>query len=535
MNKKILKNILITLLVGVILYYFMLPPLNFTSPLFYIFIFILVFIFSSLSLITSLDFFTRRKNIALMPSVGSFIILGGILLIIIINVIMSPLFQSKKYASRIKIDEEGNFTSDIASVDFNSLPLLDKDSSMKLGDRVMGQMPELVSQFRVSDVYTQINYNNTITRVTPLEYNGFIKYFANRKNGIKGYITVNSVDGVANLVKLDKGMRYMPSALFFEDLDRFLRIKYPTLIFEEKYFELDNDGNPYWVVPTVTYKGIGIRKEITGVVLVNPINGKTKKYTIGNIPTWIDHVYDAELVIEQVDDWGLYKKGFINSLFGQKGVVQTTDGYNYLVMNDDVYLYTGITSFANDESNLGFILTNLRTKETIFYKVPGAEEYSAMASAEGQVQQMKYKSTFPLLINLNGKPTYLVSLKDNAGLVKMYGFIDVVDYQKVVVSDAARGIEYAAKEYLNDSNIGVDKDKLLSKDIYVTGVKTAVYEGNTIYYLSDNMGYRYIIPIKAGKDILPFIEAGSTLRVIYMDGAVTEQNVIEVTQVEWGS
>ena len=361
----------------------------------------------------------------------------------VVNFILSPVFNAKSWSRRIVIDQTHEFNDDIALVNYQSLPLLDKDSSRKLGDRVMGQMPELVSQFYVSDLYTQINYNADIVRVTPLEYNGFIKYLNNRKNGVKGYITVNSVTGDADLVKLDKGMQYMPSAYFFDNLDRHLRFKYPTVIFDDEKFEIDNDGNPYWVVPTVRYSGVGIKKEITGVILVNAIDGSSQKYDVGSIPTWVDQVYSAELIIEQVDNWGLYKNGFINSLFTQNGVVQTTEGYNYTVMNDDVYLYTGITSVLADESNIGFIMTNLRTKETRFYQVPGAEEYSAMASAEGQVQQMKYEASFPLLINLNGRPTYLMSLKDAAGLVKMYAFVDVGDYQKVVVSDSSLGIEAA--------------------------------------------------------------------------------------------
>ena len=328
------------------------------------------------------------------------------------------------------------------------LPLLDRDSSEKLGDRVMGQMSELVSQFYVSDEYTQINYNNDIVRVTPLEYAGLIKWFSNRKDGVKAYITVNSVDGESELIKLKKGMKYMPSAYFNENLERKLRFSYPTTIFGEYNFEIDNEGNPYWIIPTIKYTGVGLKTKITGVIIFDPITGKSNKYSIDKIPTWVDNAFDANLVIEQVDNWGTYRNGFFNSVFGQKNVVNTTDGYNYLAVNDDIYMYTGITSVLADESNLGFILTNMRTGKTTFYSVPGAEEYSAMSSAEGQVQQMKYTSTFPLLINLNNKPTYLVSLKDDAGLVKMYGFIDVKDYQKVVVTDASDGIEKAAENYL---------------------------------------------------------------------------------------
>ena len=388
-------------------------------------------------------------------------------------------------------------------------------------------MSELVSQFYVSNLYTQINYNIEIVRVTPLEYNGLIKWFNNKSEGTKGYIKVNSVDGKTELVKLDKGMKYMPSAYFSKDLRRSLRIKYPTVIFGKESFEIDNDGNPYWVVPTVKYTGIGTKKEITGVVLLNPVNGKTKKYNVKDIPTWVDQVYSASLIIEQIDNWGLYKNGFFNSIFSQNGVVQTTEGYNYIVKDDDVYMYTGITSVSTDESNIGFVLTNLRTKETKFYQVPGAEEYSAMASAEGQVQQMKYISSFPLLINLNNRPTYLMSLKDNAGLVKMYAFVDVTDYQKVVVTDSTLGIETAASNYLNNSNLTIDTDSNITESITIKEINDVVIDGNTYYYIVDTNNKKYKASIKINNNLLPFLEEGSTIEVSYLK----EQEVIDLIDI----
>ena len=191
----------------------------------------------------------------------------------------------------------------------------------------------------------------------------------------------------------------MPSAMLMQNLFRKIRFDYPTKIFGEISFELDNEGKPYWVIPTLKFKGVEIMKDVEGAIILDPVTGKSKYYNTKNIPKWVDHVYSANLLIEKINDWGLYKDGYFNSIFGQKNVVATTKGYNYTVIDDDVYLYTGITSVASDESNLGFVLSNMRTQETKFYNVPGAEEYSAMGSAKGQVQQMNYSPTFPLLIN----------------------------------------------------------------------------------------------------------------------------------------
>lgn len=519
-KKNLLISIGITILFGVILFYFMLPPLNLSAPLFWIYlIFVLIFGITIIELANySYKSTIITSNKRKINSKYSLYVFGAIpvivLLIGIVNLFNMPIFNSKGYYNRIKIDETGVFEEDVKEVDFTSLPLLDKDSSTKLGDRVMGRMTELVSQFTVSNIYTQINYNNEIIRVTPLEYANVIKYFTNNKDGITGYITVNSVDGKAELIKLDKGMKYMPSALFSKDLYRKLRFTYPTEIFEKENFEVDNDGNPYWIVPTSRYSGVGLKKEITGIIILDPISGDSKKYNIDEIPTWVDHVYPSSLIIEQVNNWGSYKNGFFNSIFGQKGVVATTEGYNYTVMNDDVYLYTGITSVANDESNIGFILSNLRTKETFFYSVSGAEEFSAMASAEGQVQQMNYRASFPLLINLNNKPTYLLSLKDNAGLVKMYAFVDVVNYQKVVVTDAQEGIEKAALKYLGDEAKS-NTSNLINKNIIIKSIKEVNIDGNTNYYLIDNEGIKYRASIKINTLLLPFVKTDETYDISY--------------------
>lgn len=528
-NKKFMIDYIIFMMLFIgISYYLLLPAINIHNPGFWAYLFMIILVGSFIRLLSITDMKTGKltkkisKFTKIFYTILGFVVLG----IIVVNIIVSPMFNSSSYSKRITIKEDGNFSEEVSQVDFSTIPLLDKESSRKVGDRVMGEMTDLVSQFYVSDLYTQINYNNKVVRVTPLEYSGMIKYFTNRSEGVKGYIIVSSTDGTSELVKLDKGMKYMPSAMFNENLSRKLRFNYPTEIFGSASFELDNDGNPYWIVPTIKYSGVGLKQEITGIIMLDPITGNSQKYKIDDIPSWVDHVYSSSLILEQVDDWGTYKNGFLNSLFGQKGVVVTTDGYNYLTMDDDVYLYTGITSVASDESNLGFILCNMRTKETVYYSVPGAEEYSAMDSAKGQVQQMNYTSTFPLLINLEGKPTYLISLKDNAGLVKMYAFVDVQNYQRVVVTDAAKGIEAAARNYLTSSPIS-DSGEMIEKEILVSSITSSIIDGNTYYYIKDSEGAKYKVSIKIDEDYIPFITVGSKVKVGYQ----TQTDVINIIKI----
>ncbi len=525
--KKNLISIMVMLSIGFIIYYFTLPAFNIHSFGFWVYVILLLIIYTFTLLCLSMDEKGKIVHSIKTLTINGVIIASIVFGIILLDFIMSPIFMSKSYSERISINENEEFTENVSLVDFDKIPLLDKASSQKLGDRVMGQMPELVSQFYVSDLYTQINYKNAIIRVTPLEYNGFFKYLANKKDGVKGYITVNSVSGEANLVKLEKGMQYVPSAIFGKDLQRHLRFNYPTKIFAEKTFEIDDDGNPYWIIPTIKCIGVGLKREIASVIILDPITGDSKEYNINDVPNWVDHVYSADLIIEQVDDWGQYKDGFLNSIFGQKNVVQTTDGYNYMTMNDDVYLYTGITSVSSDESNIGFILTNMRTKETNFYAVPGAEEYSAMDSAKGQVQQMNYDSTFPLLINLNNRATYLLSLKDAAGLVKMYAFVDVADYQKVIITDSSKGIKVAADNYLNNVQLTGDNTKLSTKDITIRSISEVIIDGNSYFYIVDSDNKKYSVSIKINKDVIPFLKNDDVIKIGYN----LEKDVTEILDV----
>ena len=530
MKKIIIRNI-VGLLVMAWLYYVMLPPINLSAISFWIFLCLLAIIFFIANIGDSKWVVdknqVRFEKAPKYMTIPLAIIPITIVVVLIVNIATSPLFNSKAWANRITV-ENAEFTKEIKEVDFNTLPLLDKDSSQKLGDRTMGQNSEYVSQYYVSDLYTQINYNDEIIRVTPIEYDGVIKWFINRKNGINAYITVNSVNGESKLVKVENGLKYMPSAHFNEKLKRKLRFTYPTAIFGESRFEINNEGHPYWITPVIKYTGISNRERIVGAVILDPTTGESTKYDLKDIPEWVDNVYYANLVIDMVNNWGEYQGGWLNSFIGQKNVTNTTTGYNYLALNDDVYLYTGITSVVSDESNLGFILTNLRTGETKYYDVPGAEEYSAMESAKGQVQQMNYTSTFPLLINLNNKPTYLVSLKDNAGLVKMYAFIDVQDYQKVVVTDASEGINKAAINYLTRyGDNSKDSNIVTEKEIVVKNITSSVKDGNTWYYITDTTGKKYKAKITLS-DNLPFISNGDKVKVYFLE----DKEIIEITDIK---
>lgn len=485
---------LIVLITALILYYFMLPAFNIHDYKFYFFVIILLVELLILSLPESFSkispmgwsFFFKSSS----ASIVTRIILGllGICFVYLLltSIIFSPFFNSKAYATRINITDVE--FSEVPEYNFNTTAIIDRNSASKLGDKVMGEMPDLVSQFLVSDEYSQISYREGTYRVTPLAYDGFIKFIKNASKGIPGYIIVNTTTGQTELKRLEKGMKYVPSGYFFNNLYRKLRIAYPFDIFSDPTFEIDEEGNPYYVCTTYTYRGISALRRVTGVVLFNPVDGTSQKYSIEDAPTWVDRIYPEDLVISELDDYGKYKSGFFNSIIGQEGVIQTSEGYNYISKNGDIWLYTGMTSIISDESNIGFCLVNLRTHEAEYIATSGADEYSVMRSAEGEVLNYGYEATFPVLININDTPMYILSLKDSAGLVKMYAMVDAQDYQQVYTVKASSDAKASIEELIKIST-GKQISKavdLKESVIYVDSLDRLVIDGNTYLYIRYN-------------------------------------------------
>ncbi len=517
--KKFLINMGITLLVGFVYFYIKLPAINLQSEDFYFFFFILSGVYCVCAIVTS-GIWKLRGQDNFGESVKTnckwpLLVCAAFLVTILVGSFLSGVvIRSRAYRDLLSV-ETGDFTSEVEQISYGSIPMLDLDSARRLGDRKLGELADMVSQFEVADDYAQINYQGRPVRVTPLEYGDLVKWFNNRSKGLPAYIVVDMVTQNADVVRLDEGMRYTTTEHFSRNLFRHLRFQYPTFMFYTPVFEIDESGVPYWVCPRIV-KRIGLfgGEDIHGAVLVNAITGESTYYE--DVPTWVDRVYAADLIVEQYDYHGLYVNGFLNSIFGQKGVTVTTDGYNYIAMKDDVYMYTGITSVGSDQSNIGFILTNQRTKETKYYEIAGATEYSAMASAEGVVQHLAYKATFPLLLNISGQPTYFMSLKDNAGLVKMYAMVNVAQYQIVATGSTVAECEQNYDKLMKNNNIETAPAEGSSDGVYVgvvEDVKTAVIEGNTRYYFKLDSSDAYFSLSAAEYETAAILKVGDTVRV----------------------
>ena len=483
-KSKIAAGILAIILIG-IYYYVTLPALNLHSADLWIFFLVLIALAAVVYITRKrLGIYEIRQSKAVRGFAGVFLVVLAVYLVG--SLLSSPIVNAAKYQSLLQV-EEGEFSKDIEELSFNQIPLLDRDSATLLGNRKMGSMVDMVSQFEVDDLYSQINYQDQPVRVSPLRYANLIKWFTNQKEGIPAYIRIDMATQNTELVKLEHGMKYTTSDHLNRNIYRHLRFRYPTYIFNELSFEIDDAGTPYWICPVKKYNvGLFGGATVGRVVLCNAITGEMEDYAIEDAPQWIDRAYSADLLVELYDYYGSLKHGYFNSVLGQKDSLETTNGYNYLAIDDDVWVYTGVTSVSGDQSNVGFVLMNQRTMETKFYKVEGATEESAMSSAEGQVQNLGYKATFPLLLNISGEPTYFVALKDDAGLVKKYAMVNVQKYQIVAVGDSVSACEKSYASLMNENGIKVDASA--ATDIQkitgtVTKIAQSVVSGNSHYYL----------------------------------------------------
>ena len=488
---RILISLAVTLVFGLVYFYVSLPALNLQDGNFYTFVFLLCVVFVVASLFTSgfrmapgsgVREYVRFVKTQCLPV--------GILMVLLIAVgligtlVSMPIFRAAAYRDLLTV-ADGDFAADIAQISFDKIPTLDRSSAEYLGDRQMGTLSDMVSQFEYSNDSTQINYQGRPVRVAPIDYADLIKWLTNRGEGLPAYVLVDMVTQEASVVRLPEGMKYSFSEPLGRNIVRHLRFRYPTYLFDTPQFEIDEAGTPYWIAPRIV-RTIGLfgGTDIQGAVLCNAITGECRYYDIADVPAWVDNVYTPDLIMEQYDYHGTFINGFLNSILGQKGVTMTTEGYNYIALNDDVYVYTGVTSANADQSNLGFLLSNQRTKETRFYEAPGATEYAAMGSAEGEVQDLKYKATFPLLLNIAGEPTYFIPLKDATELVKSYAMVNVAQYQLVAVASSVSQCEQVYIDLLSQRGIVSEEER---PETQISGVvddiRSAVMDGSTYYFV----------------------------------------------------
>ena len=536
-KKKLIFSVITGLPVALILYYVCLPAINVHSYGFWGYIAAVITAFAvpwiidvvkrALSEVKTIKvarispklIFTRSTVITLIA------IALPLTVILIGSLISSQVFRARSYAAVIEI-KDAEFNTDMPETnEITHIALMDTASAQTLGDKTLGALSDVISQYDVNDFYTQINYGGTPKKVSNLEYADFFKWIANNKKGVPGMVMVDPVKSNAEYIKLDEPMKYVDSAYFGQDLNRKLRFEYPTKIFDSISFEIDDDGNPRYIVSCVKPRvGLFGAKDINEVIIFNPCDGSSELYALGEVPSWVDIVFTGDLACEKFDWKGLLSGGYINSIIGNVGCKQTTDDYGYVALEDDVWYFTGVTSVTADKSNVGFMLSNARTGEYKFYPVIGADEHSAMNAAEGQVQEKGYVASFPSLVNVAGQASYIMVLKDNTGIVKLYALVNVENYSIVATGDTQAAVMSSYKKLLQQYNLGIG-DENDSVNITVENVRIAQVSGVATVYVTATDGTVYKGYLEADESLI-LIRVGDVLNVDYFAGDTEGVNVI---------
>lgn len=423
-------------------------------------------------------------------------------LVIVVSVILfissQPMFRANDYfdiiESNVITEQSDNYTQlqNIELSNVETLTNIDSSLAEKKATTLFGEKKGFGTEYYLGTFTDQIVDGKFVT-VAPIEYNGFFKYNSNKQEGTPGYVIVekqNFTTDSGSEIVTDLNLKYMPSSYFSTDLERHLYFNgYATSKIRVSGFELNEvyvDGEltlkPYWII-NVYQNSIGFSGQLVDKILtVDPETGDIEEYELNEAPSWIDNIQDADVVVNKLNDHGMYEEGFMNSLFGQKGVTQTTHGSRHIMINDTLYLFTGITSLGADEAISQIVLVNKRNLQTIFYNISGATEYVAMQSAEGKLQNFGYDATFPIPVLINGIPTYFIPLKDTSGLVKHYAFVRISNH--TVVGDA-QSVEEALLEYQAKLTDGDDSNV----EEVVGTLQIINYYGSVFYLEIDNKRY----------------------------------------------
>ena len=437
------------------------------------------------------------------------------------------LFNASKYRSLIGNVETKQTNTIMSPIDPQNIVIIDEETAHRLADKVLGSGDiTLGSESVIGDLVLQ-KVGDKLFYVAPLLHSGFFKWWSNGDRGTKGYVMVNANNDkdVRLIQSVDKkpiSIVYQPNAFFSTNLERYIYMNgYMTQGFTDYSFEIDDNMKPYYVVSLYEKKVGYSGRSTTGTLLVDVETGEIKRYSIKNTPKWVDRIHPQEFIEEQLSDWGEYVHGWFNP--SNKDRVSPTPHISLVYgENGECYFYTGITSYGkNDQSSIGFVLINSRTKKAFFYKQSGATETAAQASAEGRVQEKGYSATSPRPYNVDGVWTYVMALKDTEGLIKMVALVSVSNYEIVGVGNDIKSAIRDYKSALNSTGNVIatsNKGEGFSVSEIVSRVSTDVRNGNTYYYLLlKNNEDKVFVSSSATSEELPLTLVGDSVIVQFDD------------------
>lgn len=538
--KKILKPLLI-ILIAFVLLYLQMPVLRYGfSQIGFIFLILSAILFL---LFTSMKFEQKGNNINMVKGVKpvpawiKYLFWASLVYVVVLPfVTSSPIFHAQKYQQLIgKVNIGKKISDHIIPISLDEVRIVDKDLANLVGEKVLGSQPALGSQVELGEFCIQ-KVNNQLVWVAPLEHSGFFKWLSNSE-GTPGYVMVSvtnerDVKLVQSIQNKPIKVKYQEGAYFFDNLHRHAYFNgYSTVGLTDFSFEIDDSGKPFWVITTYE-KSIGFGgKNANGVIIVDAQSGDIQQFGLNNIPKWVDRVQPSNFIQAQLDDWGEYVNGYWN--FANTDKLETTEGMILVYGKDNKsYWYTGLTSVGKDESTVGFMLVDTRTKEATYYKQSGATEVAAQHSAEGKVQEKGYRATTPIPYNINNIPTYVMALKDNGGLVKMYAMVGINDYTVVGVGNTLRETLTSFKNTYNmTGNKLSGSTPTVKKEIISTIVRIQndVKNGNSFYYFTLKDSPKVFVGSSNISTQLPISQVGDKIKVTYDEDL---EKVIDVSTFE---
>ncbi|WP_251860148.1 cell shape-determining protein [Clostridium sp. Marseille-Q2269] len=522
MNKKVRSSLIVLfLIISMALMYFLTPVL---SVKFYSFYIIFIPIAAIIGITRSLAKNKVKSKAYYIPGIL-------IILFLCMFIITLPIFRASSYKNLLPTPKYEEFSKNITPIDIKEIPTVNQKYAELLADKKLGEETSLGSKVELGDLTLQ-NVNGKLYYVAPLVHSGFMKWLLN--DSTPGYVTVSATNDkdvklVRKLNGKDIKIKYQPEAFFNDDLKRHIYLK-GTLNkgITDLTFELDDKGNPYFTATLYDNKvGMSGLKAV-GTAVVNPETGEVKKYSVENTPKWVDRIQPQSFVESNLKRWGKYIKGFFN--FSGQDKLKTTEGTGVIYNNGKCYYYTGLTSVGKDESSIGFALIDTRTQQTRIFKIAGATETASMKSAEGKVQNLGYKATFPILINVDNVPTYFTTLNDKNDLTKMFAMISVTDYN---IIGTGENITECKSNYIKNL---ASKGNLIN--VGSTGKEenvTDTIERINSYVVGNSTIYTFVLKnhkdqiFNAGISIsneLPITKEGDSVNIRYVD---TKQDIINAS------
>jgi hypothetical protein len=435
----------------------------------------------------------------------------------------TPIFRSSAYRELIGQVKEGKeMSSHITPLSINKVRVVDEQLAYLLGEKILGSEAALGSRTELGHLAIQ-KVDGELYWVAPLLHSGFFKWL-NNTQGTDGYVMVSATnERDVKLIQDVNGkalaIKYQPEAYFGSNLERHLYFNgYAATGLTDYTFEIDDEGQPFWVV-TKYKKEVGFGgNNATGIIVVDAQTGAIKEYGIEDAPLWVDRIQPEDFVSEQLDDWGEYVHGYFN-FSNEDKLITTTEGMTLVYGEDNKsYWYTGVSSVGKEESAIGFVLVDTRTKEATIYKQSGATEYAAQTSAEGKVQEKGYNASLPVPYTINNIPTYVMTLKDGAGLIKMYAMVAIGDYTIVGVGNTMQETLMSYKNVFNMSGNRINPEARTNRAVVktvVTRIQSDVKNGNSFYYFTVEGNPKIFIGSSQISNELPVTIVGDSISISF--------------------